>query len=164
MADAGIGTGHLTAKLPRDGVELWGVDFFAALLVRCRARLPWAKLVQADLAQPLLEELGSGFDRIVSAYVLHEFDLPARQPCSRRWRDGSRWAASSSVIGEVSFATAAEREAARARWADAWDGDDHYSAADEAARALASLGWVVEDEQVSVCAGVYTIRLGCPGG
>lgn len=73
VLDVGIGTGNLAAKFPHDEGALWGVDFSAAMLEQCRERLPQATLVQADLTQPLPADLRIGFDRIVSAYVLHEF-------------------------------------------------------------------------------------------
>lgn len=46
------------------------------------------------------------------------------------------------------------------RWADVWDEDEYYWAADEAVPSLTGLGWTEEYEQVSVCAGVFTVRPG----
>lgn len=69
VLDVGIGTG----KFPHAEGMVWGVDFSAGMLEQCRERLPHATLVQADLTKPLPAALRLGFDRIVSAYVLHEF-------------------------------------------------------------------------------------------
>ncbi len=38
--------------------------------------------------------------------------------------------------------------------------EEYYWAADKAIQSLQAVGWTVEYEQVSVCAGVYTIRPG----
>jgi len=49
VLDLGIGTGNLAVRLARGGCTIWGVDFSAEMLARARAKLPAARLFQADL-------------------------------------------------------------------------------------------------------------------
>lgn len=68
------------------------------------------------------------------------------------------------VIGDIAFPTDDVLAGARERWADVWDDDEYYWAADEALDALRALGWEAEYEQVSVCAGLFTIKPGPRAG
>ena len=75
VLELGIGTGNLVERFVAAGCQVWGLDLSAAMLAQARVKLPQVHLVQADLlaawplaARPL-------FDRVVAAYVLHEFDL-----------------------------------------------------------------------------------------
>lgn len=160
VLDIGIGTGNLAAKFAGKDVKLWGVDFSAAMLERCRERLPEATLLQVDLTGPLPEQLRIHFDRIVSSYVLHEFALDAKINLLTTLAEHCLAPGGVFVIGDISFPTTDARDAARERWRDLWDDEEYYWAADEAIQSLQAVGWTVEYEQVSVCAGVYTIRPG----
>lgn len=62
------------------------------------------------------------------------------------------------VIGDIAFPTDAVLAGARDRWSDVWDHDEYYWAADEALDALRGVGWNAEYEQISVCAGLFTIK------
>jgi len=73
VLDVGIGTANLAKRITVSGCELWGVDFSEEMLRRARAKLPSTHLVKADLLNGWPEGLPDQFDRIVSAYVFHEF-------------------------------------------------------------------------------------------
>ncbi|MGD0112612.1 MAG: class I SAM-dependent methyltransferase [Armatimonadota bacterium] len=156
VLDLGIGTGKLAAKFAELGCSVWGVDFSAEMLAQARAKLPEAVLAQANLMDewpPLLERR---FDRIVSSYVLHEFDLDAKVSLLQRATDhlvsGGR-----IVIGDIAFETVEERDAGRARWHERWDDDEWYWAADEAIPACRTAGIHATYTQVSECGGVFAI-------
>ena len=76
--DLGIGTWNLAAWFVGPGCAIWGIDFSAKMLAKARERPPQAILVQAGLLNAWPVELDHRFDRIVSAYVLHELDLPIK--------------------------------------------------------------------------------------
>ena len=157
VLDLGIGTGNLAAHFVAAGCQVWGLDFSAPMLAQARERLPLAHLIQADLlaewpiaARPL-------FDRIVTAYVLHEFDLPDKlrllEAAGRYLKPGGF-----IVVADIAFPTTAGRAAAAAQWADLWDEAESYWAADEAIAAGAALGLSLTYQPVSWCAGVLTVR------
>ena len=75
VLDLGTGTGNLAALFLDAGCGVWGTDFSPLMLERARQKLPGAIFVLHDLACPWPPELELRFDRIVSAYVFHHFDL-----------------------------------------------------------------------------------------
>lgn len=158
VLDVGIGTGNLAERFVRAGCDVWGVDFSANMLEKVRQRLPQVRLVQADLARGFPEELHAGFDRIVSAYVLHEFNLDVKVELLREMVQDGLAANGLVVIGDVGFRTVQERQQAYLRWKELWDEQEYYWAADEAVDALSRIGLQAEYKQVSVCAGVMVIR------
>ncbi len=55
--------------------------------------------------------------------------------------------------------TTAVRAAAAERWATWWNADEFYWAADEAIAACSEVGLPATYQQVSICAGVFTVRV-----
>jgi putative AdoMet-dependent methyltransferase len=158
VLDLGIGTGNLAAPFLAAGCQVWGLDFSAAMLAQARARLPQLQLVQADLraAWPLARR--PFFDRIVSAYVLHEFDLPTKISLLRHAAADHLAPNGLMVVADIAFATTAARTAAAQQWADLWDDEEFYWAADETRAAGATAGLQVTYRQISSCAGLFTFR------
>lgn len=163
VLDVGIGTGNLAARFVSRGRTIWGMDFSRAMLDRAGQRLPGVHLVEADLgAAELTLDPAIRVDRIVSAYVLHEFPLDAKVHLLRRLTDRHLAPGGCIVIGDIAFPTAELREAAAAEWSDRWDHAEHYWSADESLPALAAAGLTATYEQVSACAGVFTIHPAVP--
>jgi putative AdoMet-dependent methyltransferase len=158
VLDLGIGTGNLAVKFVEAGCRVWGLDFSAAMLEQAREQLPQAQLLQADLLGEWPAELDRRFDRIVSAYVLHEFDLASKVGLLQRLVSNHLATNGWVVIGDIAFSTSEVREQGYARWADRWDEEEHYWAADEAIAACGGAGSKVTYRQVSVCGGVFSIR------
>ncbi|MBN1424962.1 class I SAM-dependent methyltransferase [Candidatus Fermentibacteria bacterium] len=158
VLDLGVGTGNLAARFAALECDLWGMDFSSEMLAKARERLPRAVLVQADLLRPWPNELARRFDRIVSAYVLHEFDLATQVHLLCRLAEGHLSPGGMIVIGDVAFSTTVERERAHGEWEDLWDEDEHYWAADEAAEACEIAGLHVTYTQVSRCGGVFVME------
>jgi hypothetical protein len=59
------------------------------MLAEAQIKLPGARLLQADLLGPWPAELDPPFDRVVSAYVFHEFDLTTKIGLLRRIAPGT---------------------------------------------------------------------------
>lgn len=157
VLDLGIGTGNLAQRFLALGCEVWGTDFSPAMLAKARAKLPQVKLLQMDLlVDRWPEDLArERFDRIVSTYVFHEFDLATKvglMACLARDQLAPR---GHLVIGDVSFPN---RRALEEAGADHWDEDEEYWAADEAITACAAAGLEATYTQVSRCGGVFVVR------
>ena len=159
VLELGIGTGNLAERFVTAGCQVWGLDFSAAVLAQARVRLPQVHLVQADLlaawplaARPL-------FDRIVVTYVLHEFDLADKIRLLQRAARDYLATDGFLVVADIAFPTTAVRAAAAERWATWWDADEFYWAADEAIAVGAEVELSLTYQQVSRCAGVFTVTV-----
>jgi len=161
VLDLGIGTANLAARFVALGCDTWGVDFSAEMLAQAHRKLSQAVLVQADLLGDWPAELDRRFDRIVSAYVLHEFDLSTKVQLLRRLTERHLASGGCIVVGDIAFPTSGARDRAHRKWMQLWDEDEHYWAADEAAEACKHTGLRVTYKQVSSCGGVFTFG---PGG
>ena len=156
VLELGIGTGNLARRFVDAGCTVWGVDFSKNMLAQAAAKAPGVTLIQADLLADW-PEADEQFDRIVSSYALHHFDLPAKvrlisRIARHRLRRGGRIA-----IADIGFPTAQSRSEAKERFAAAWEDDEHYWAANEAVVAFGQQGLQCAYKQVSICAGVLTL-------
>lgn len=158
VLDLGIGTGNLAERFASLGCELWGIDFSAEMLAQTKEKLPQAILVQGDLLGNWPAELDRRFDRIVSAYVLHEFDLPIRMKLLERLGNSHLAAGGRIVIGDIAFPSARARDQAHRYWAAVWDEEEQYWAAEEAAVACQAAGLLLTYQQVSSCGGVFVFE------
>jgi len=156
ILDLGIGTGNLAQRFVERGCRVWGTDFSPAMLDKARAKLPQVHLVKADLRQPAWpSEIERLFDRVVSTYVLHEFDLQTKLRLLRRLSEQHLAVGGRIVIGDIAFANIQDLADAGA---DHWDEDEFYWVADETIAACAEIGLRVTYRQVSSCGGVFAIH------
>jgi putative AdoMet-dependent methyltransferase len=158
ILDLGIGTGNLAARFVRLGCDVWGIDFSSEMLAKVRKKLSQVVLVQADLLNGWPAELDRRFDRIVSGYVLHEFDLSTKVRLLQRLTQRHLAGRGSIVIGDIAFPTSQARERAHRKWLDLWDEEEHYWVADEAVGACKSVGLQVTYKQISSCGGVLVVE------
>lgn len=159
VLDVGIGTGNLAAQFSEHRCDVWGVDFSSAMLERARELLPAATLVQADLTNDQFPpSLDRRFDRIVSAYTLHELDDESKLRLLKRFADSHLTDGGMIVVGDIAFPTAEVRETARNRWINLWDKDEFYWAADQMIPAAQRAGLAVRFVRISECAGTFVIR------
>ena len=176
VLDLGIGTGNLAGRLLERGCDVWGLDFSLQMLTKVRAKYPQIELLKADIRGDWPIDVDRRFDRVVSAYVLHEFDLDSKVRLLDKLARQHLVDSGLIVVGDISFPTAGERDEAnklylgdwdeeKQTWKDGiWDEDEHYWATDEAIEALAAAGLTARCEQVSFCGGVYVIeRPATPG-
>jgi len=155
VLDLGIGTGNLSVLFAGQGCRLYGTDFSLPMLEQAQRKLPQAVLFQADLRQPWPEALDGPFDRIVSAYVFHHFDLTEKVTLLTRLSTflapGGRM-----VIADLAFDTKLALQAARQAAGSAWE-DEFYWIAEEALPELARAGLNAVFYPVSSYAGVFVV-------
>ena len=148
---------------------MWGLDFSLKMLARVHDKYPQIELVKADLGGDWPIDVDRRFDRIVSAYVLHEFDLESKVRLLRKLIRDHLLEGGRVVVGDISFPTRAGRDEAPQRYGRrrdretseeriVWDEEEFYWAADEAIEELASEGLAAAYEQVSFCGGIYVIE------
>ncbi|MEZ4463080.1 MAG: TetR family transcriptional regulator [bacterium] len=65
VLELGCGSGRILAALAADGHALVGVDLHPGMCARARARVPGARIVEADMAEV---DLGERFDRVLLPY------------------------------------------------------------------------------------------------
>ncbi len=156
ILDLGTGTGNLALRFAELGCELWGTDFSAAMLAKAKPRLPQMRLFQADLRADWPPELNRRFDRIISAYVFHHFELDKKaqiiaELTNQRLNSGGR-----IIIADIAFQDQAALEIEKRAAGDKWE-DEYYWLADEALPALQNAGLKARFHKVSSCAGVFEI-------
>ena len=160
VLDIGVGTGALASLFLDHGCEVWGVDLSASMIALARARASGLSLVRADILAGWPVELPARFDRIVSAYTFHEFDLATKvklldELARRHLSEGG-----GILIGDIAFRDRRARDAASRVWRDAWDDGESYWVADEASEAARGQGLTLHFERVPPWGGVFAL---CPG-
>lgn len=75
VADLGCGTGTLTRLLTTDGYGVDGLDFSPEMIRHARRKVPGARFVVGDAANPPLRP--SGYDVVLSRHVLWAMPDPA---------------------------------------------------------------------------------------
>ena len=103
ILDLGIGTGNLATRFLSKGCLVWGIDFSAKMLAQARARLPQVVLVQADLLDEWPLNPQEPFDRVVSAYVFHEFALETKVSLLQRIATQVLSPGGRIVIADIAF-------------------------------------------------------------
>ena len=155
ILDIGIGTGNLAARFMNKGCNVWGLDFSAEMLTQTQAKLPQVNLVQANLLlDDWTKELQPPYDRVVSAYVFHEFDLETKIKLLQQISSHCLSTSGFFLVADIAFPEVDIRTAASQHWQ--WDDDEYYWAADEAIAACEQVGLQVAYEQISSCGGVFT--------
>jgi putative AdoMet-dependent methyltransferase len=157
ILDLGTGTGNLASLFAGTSCKVWGIDFSSEMLAKARSSLPDCHFIQADLLGQWPEVLNRRFDRIVSAYVFHEFDLPTKVELLRRLKNDYLANPGRMIIGDIAFPSQQILNSARERFAERWDPDEYYWAADDAIGILNSMAISVTYKQVSICGGVFVI-------
>ncbi len=157
VLDIGTGTGNLAARFAHQGCDVWCTDFSMDMLDKARAKLPGAHFVHQDLRAGWPAGLSRLFDRVVSAYVFHHFELNEKVSlCTDMLRHhlqpGGRL-----VIADLSFAGRASMDAFARSLGDLWE-EEPYWLADESLEALRQAGLKAQYVSVAGCAGVYCLE------
>ncbi len=157
VLDLGTGTGNLAAQFLAQGCQVWGLDFSQEMLAEARVKLPAAAFVHADLLGDWPPLIQRKFDRVVSGYVLHEFDLDTKVHLLQRIASRHLTVGGRIVVGDIAFQSMDIRSEARSRWENRWDEHEHYWAADETQTACLAADLNLSFTQVSICGGVFLI-------
>ncbi len=159
VLDLGTGTGNLAALFETLGCDLWGTDFSVNMLAIAHEKLPFLHPVLADLHDPAWPQtLDRRFDRIVSAYVWHEFDLDEKLGLLTNLIDRHLASQGRVVIADISYPDRTSRSLAHADWGRLWSETEYYWAADETIAACHSIGLGCSYRQVSSCAGIFVFE------
>lgn len=137
--------------LTLDSPELGLNELLGDRLAECGCRV-WQPSIDSDGGDPDWSgELDQRFDRIVSAYLLHEVDLDTKVALCRCLADEQLMPDGRIVIGDLAFSSADERAAAiEAVETQPW-------VADEALPALAAAGLAGHYDQVTPAGGVFVL-------
>ena len=170
VLDLGIGTGNLAARFVALGCDVWGLDFSLKMLAEVHRKLPQVELLKADIRGDWPIDVDRHFDRVVSGYVLHEFDLHSKVRLLTKLARSHLAPGGRIVVGDISFASVGTRDEAESRlrgtWDEekrswrgsVWDEDEHYWAADETVAACGEGRFLVTYTQVSGCGGVFVFE------
>jgi putative AdoMet-dependent methyltransferase len=156
VLDLGAGTGNLSQIFLSLGCEVWGTDFSEKMLRLARRKLPEARFYLHDLRQSFPPDLTRPFDRIVSAYVFHHFDLPYKVALIEQLMRNQLNPGGRLVIADISFSTREALDSVREAAGEWWEEEPYWVAA-EALPALAALDQQASYAQVSDCAGIYCL-------
>jgi putative AdoMet-dependent methyltransferase len=157
VLDLGTGTGNLAERFAHLGCELWCTDFSPAMLAKARLKLPQAHFLLHDLREELPAGIPDAFDRIVSAYVFHHFELDEKVRILRRLlphlAPGGRL-----IIGDIAFRDQTALEQVKAEAGAEWE-QEYYWLAEDALPALEEAGLAARYMQVSACAAIFVISI-----
>jgi putative AdoMet-dependent methyltransferase len=155
VLDVGTATANLAARFVALGCRLWATDFSPAMLAEARRKLPQAKYLLADLRQGWPAGLPPTFERIVSAYVFHHFELTEKVRLLLAGR--APGAQGKLVMADIAFPDQAGLEKVRRMVGDEWE-DEYYWLADETVAASRQAGLNAAFTPVSACAGVFVVE------
>ena len=159
VLDLGTGTGNLAARFVTAGCDVWGMDFSENMLAKAQEKLPSPRLILADLRDTTWpQSLTRRFDRIVSAYVWHDFNLAYKMGLLKRLTEQYLASQGRVVIADIAYPDQTARMQARAYWGRLWSEAEHYWAADETIADCKAIGLSCTYQQVSSCAGVFVVE------
>jgi putative AdoMet-dependent methyltransferase len=156
LLDLGTGTGNLAFQFAERGCELWCIDFSKPMLAKARLKLPRARFLLHDLRAPWPIDLDRRFDRIISGYVFHHFELGKKVSLCRELVMQRLAPDGRLVIADLSFPSQVALDDFKKGIPD-WE-EEFFWLADESIPALTDTGLSVIYEQVSPCAGVFKIH------
>lgn len=155
VLDLGTGTGNLAVPLSKAGCELWCTDFSESMLEIARSKLPGARFYHHDIRTSLPAELPGVFDRIISAYVLHHFNLNEKVRIVQRLLTHLT-PAGRFIIGDIMFRTHSEMEKVKAKLGHEWD-EEYYWMVDESLAEFAKFGIGIQYLQINSYTGILQV-------
>jgi len=126
VLDIGTGTGNLAFRFAKRGCELWCTDFSESMLEKAAKNYPKPASYVTTCVLIGRLKLDRHFDRIVSAYVFHHFDLGGKvnlckELVARRLAPGGRL-----IIADLSFQNQKEMDAFAVAVGDLWEVEPYW--------------------------------------
>ena len=156
VLDIGTGTGNLALRFAASGCKLWCTDFSEAMLAKAREKIPNAHFVLHNLRAAWPHELDRRFDRIVSAYVFHHFELDRKVELCKELAGRHLARGGKLIIADLSFPNKGRMDAFAESIGGLWELEPYWLA-DESVEALSTAGLKADYLQVSACARIYNI-------
>lgn len=160
ILELGVGTGNLTRLIPVPPNQILGVDFSEKMLLRARQILPGAHFLQADLLnEDWIVQIKGPFDRVLSAYTMHEFPDSVKCDLIKRVSEKLLKPNGAILIGDISYPDQKSFEQAHHDLKGRWDEDEYYWCGEMMIKRLEDCQFSVDYTQVSECAGIYVIGI-----
>ncbi len=156
VLDIGTGTGNLATLFAAQGCDVWGTDFSPVMLAAAQRKLPQVQFILADARHGWPAELPSIFDRIISSYTFHHFELAEKIRILAELSDHLA-PQGRLVMADIAFPDHASQENIHRMVGDAWE-DEFYWLADEAILALNKTRLKADFTPISYCAGVFAME------
>lgn len=157
ILDVGIGIGELAKRFIEYDCEIWGLDYSPKMLDITKKKIPEAHLIKGNVRSEWNKKSGIRFDRIVSAYTLHHFNLEGRIAIIRDMFNNGLASGGLLAIGDVSFHSLEELNRVRKKMPEEWDDTEYYWSADSVKSAVTEDKFNILYEQISFCGGAYLI-------
>ena len=116
VLDLGTGTGNLAALFLAQGCQVSGVDYSHEMLAEASTKFPAAAFVHADLLEDWPPIIQHKFDRVISGYVFHEFDLDTKVSLLQRIASQHLKTGGCIVIGDTALPSMDIRSESHSRW------------------------------------------------
>jgi len=156
ILDLGTGTGNLALRFSAFSKALWCTDFSPSMLEIASQKLPMAHFVLHNLHNKWPQDLFRSYDRMVSTYVFHHFELEEKIRILRillpHLAPGGRL-----IIGDISFLNIDVLEKVKIASRNEWE-DEFYWIVDETLTAFQLINLKIDYEQISPCAGIFTFQ------
>lgn len=155
ILDVGIGTGLLSEALSKKGCIIHGVDFSERMLEKARIRIPNGQFETTDvLANHFGKFNNYQYDRIVSSYFFHHFNLDQKTAFLIRTLEHNLSPNGKIIIADIGFENESGYQACLTRHKDNWDYDEFYLCGESLIFHLYSEGIKAEYRQITSCAGI----------
>jgi putative AdoMet-dependent methyltransferase len=160
ILELGTGTGNLAQLFAALGCDLVCTDFSSGMLEATKQKISNAEFLELDLTvQTDWQKISGHFDCIVASYVLHEFPLEWNVKFLTHLAANHLSPNGRIVFADIAFPNAETRASAAQFWAKVWDADEFYFAAAETISSFQAIGFEAQHQQISACAGVFTLKL-----
>ena len=153
VLDLGFGTGKLTNKLYKQGLDIYGQDYSEKSVELAKEKMPNAHFYQADFSDGLVKPLTKQkYDYIVATYALHHLNDEQKivliSELLNNLNENGK-----ILIGDISFENRELLNNCHQNAIDDWDEEETYFVKDEFKKVFPNL----EYEPISFCGGVFII-------
>ncbi len=157
ILEMGIGTGTISKALYESGHAITGVDLSKNMIQVAQERLPDAKLHHAafeTFTKTLTTEV---YDVVIFSYSIHHLTYEAQTRLLLKLKEYLSHEGL-ILIGDVMAKDAQTLSRLKARYASAWDTEEHYPLVSHYKNGDITRYFSVEYQPLSHCSGVITLK------